>query len=196
MGTEESPTRRLMCYYIYLIIWFRRGWRSYKKERKKERKKGLTFFHFNGLGGFVFAFHQPRDSADWRSCRSVAQSVLNQPDNQSINISFSFCVLFTFDLNFFFFNLRGIYYVPVTHFPGKNARIFHTIRLDTTLNVRMQAGLGSSSAQHSGADATRFLVAIENFRDATVWNSQLTWYDARTDSGGCQFDDFQSNVIG
>ena len=88
------------------------------------------------------------------------------------------------------------YYVPVAHFPRKDARVLHTVGLDPTLDVRMEARLRPRPAQHSGSDAARLLVAVEDLGDAAVGHAQLARDDARTDAGRRQFDDLQTDVVG
>lgn len=53
-----------------------------------------------------------------------------------------------------------------------------------------------STEQHSIVrPVPTYLVAIENFGDTAVRDPQLTADDARPDTGCCQFDDLQTNVV-
>jgi len=74
--------------------------------------------------------------------------------------------------------------------------ILHTVGLDAALDVWLEAVLGSGTTNYSGADASSLLVAVEDLGHASVRDAQLPGNDARTDSGGRQFDDLQSDVVG
>jgi hypothetical protein len=74
--------------------------------------------------------------------------------------------------------------------------ILHAVGLDAALDVRLEAVLGSGTANDSGPDASSLLVAIEDLGDASVGDAQLPGNDAGTDAGGRQFDNLQSDVVG
>jgi hypothetical protein len=73
--------------------------------------------------------------------------------------------------------------------------ILHAVGLDTALDVRLEAVLGSGTANDSGPDASSLLVAIEDLGNASVGDTQLPGNDAGTDAGGRQFDNLQSDVV-
>ena len=54
---------------------------------------------------------------------------------------------------------------------------------------------GFRSADDSRPDASGFLVAVQDFRDAAVGDAQLSRNDAGTDAGRRKFHNFQSDVI-
>ena len=86
--------------------------------------------------------------------------------------------------------------VPISDFPREDARVVLTIGLDPFDDVRADVLFRPRSAQNSGADAARLLVAVEDLGHAAVGHSQLTGDDTRPDTGGGQFDDLEADVIG
>jgi len=86
--------------------------------------------------------------------------------------------------------------VPISDFPREDARIVLPVGLDPFDDVRADVLFGPSSAQNSGADAARLLVAVEDLGHAAVGHAQLAGDDTRPDSGSGQFDDLEADVIG
>lgn len=77
---------------------------------------------------------------------------------------------------------------------GENARLLLPYVFDPLLEVRGRyPGLGA--ADDSGPDAARFLVPVEDLRDAAVRDAQLTRDDAGPDARGCHLDDLQPDMI-
>ena len=74
--------------------------------------------------------------------------------------------------------------------------ILLTVLLDASLDIGAERVFGPGTSDHSGADAARLLVAVEDLGHAAVGHAQLAGDDARPDTGSGQFDDFQTNVIG
>ena len=83
----------------------------------------------------------------------------------------------------------------VADLPRENVGILAPIVVDLLLDV-VGGHLGLGSANDTRPDASGFLVAVQDLGHASVRHPQLSRNDARTHSGGGQFDDFQTNVIG
>ena len=86
--------------------------------------------------------------------------------------------------------------LPVSDLPREDAVVVVTVLLDATLDVGAERVFRPGPSDHSGADAARLLVAVEDLGHAAVGHSQLTGDDTRPDTGGGQFDDLEADVIG
>ena len=63
--------------------------------------------------------------------------------------------------------------LPVSNLPREDAVVIEPILLDSFEDLLADALLGPRSTQHSGADASGFLIAVEDLGDASVRHSQL-----------------------
>ncbi len=71
-----------------------------------------------------------------------------------------------------------------------------TVLLDASLDIGAERVFGPGTSDHSGADAARLLVAVEDLGHAAVGHAQLAGDDTRPDTGSGQFDDLEADVIG
>ena len=73
--------------------------------------------------------------------------------------------------------------------------VLDAVLLDALDNLGADRLLGPRSAQHSGADAARLLVPVQDLGDAAVRDAQLARDDARADAGRRQLDDLEPDVV-
>ena len=84
----------------------------------------------------------------------------------------------------------------VPNFPGEDVGIIAAVVIDALLHIRRSDLARLGSADDSRADASGFLVAVEDLGDAAVGDAELARDDARADAGRRQFHDLQPDVIG
>ena len=83
----------------------------------------------------------------------------------------------------------------VSDLPGKYVWVITPVIIDALLDIRRSYFARLRSADDSRPDASGFLVAVQDFRDAAVGDAQLSRNDAGTDAGRRKFHNFQSDVI-
>ena len=85
--------------------------------------------------------------------------------------------------------------LPIAHFPREDPGIVLTIGLNALQDLLTDVLLGSGTTQDTGTDAACLLVAVQDFWDTTVGDTQLPWDDTRSNTRRGQFHNLQANMI-
>lgn len=81
------------------------------------------------------------------------------------------------------------------YLPAKYSRIFLFQLIDFHFDLgRCHLRLGSTN--HTWTNWSGFLISVENFRNTSMRDAQLSWYNTRPDTGSGHFDNFQAHMVG